>query len=133
MPSAICDEAAAEVASVLSKPALARLFERDTLAEVAVNAPFKEAVIAGTIDRLVISDSEITIVDFKTNRMVPKDADQVPLGIVNQMATYAWALQNMYPNHQIFCDILWTATAHLMRLPHEIVRQAQQDLAYLDV
>ena len=78
----------------------------------------------GTIDRLIITDAAIWAVDFKTNATVPNDAAAVPEGILRQMGSYAHMLAEVYPGRDIRTAILWTRTASLMELPHDLVTQA---------
>ena len=44
--------------------------------------------VSGRIDRLLISKHEITIVDLKTNKAVPKNMSQIPAAYKNQLAIY---------------------------------------------
>ncbi len=106
----------AEAEQVLRAPDLAPLFASDTLAEVAITArlPDYGNVMMGIVDRLIVSDDEVTVVDFKTNRVVPEHAKDIPEGILRQMAAYREGLRQIYPDHQINAAILWTRTAKLM-------------------
>jgi len=124
----------AEVETILTNPALASLFAPDTLSEVALSAPSATLGkrLHGVIDKLLISEDRILAVDFKTNATLPKSAEQTPLGILRQMGAYSEALALIYPNHQIETAILWTKTASLMTLPHDLVMKAYQDTTYLD-
>ena len=112
---------------VLDTPALAAVFAADARAEVGITATLPEldgARIHGTIDRLIITDGQILAVDFKSNRLVPKDSSQTPEGLLRQMGAYAAALAQIYPDHVIETAILWTRTATLMRLPPQTVAAA---------
>jgi ATP-dependent helicase/nuclease subunit A len=113
----------AEARAVLSAPELAPLFA-DGLAEVAVTAPWGDAVLAGTVDRLVLSPDRVLIVDFKSNTVVPNGPSEVPEGIQRQLGAYAHMLQAIYPDRQIEAAVLWTRVARLMPLDPEMVRQA---------
>lgn len=128
----IQNAAQAEALAVLNDPDLASVFAADTLAEVPVTAHFKGKPIFGIIDRLKITDTEILIVDYKTNRIVPRDAQACPLGILRQMGAYAEMMRQIYPTHSITTAILWTATRALMFLPHDTVTNAFDDTPYLD-
>jgi ATP-dependent helicase/nuclease subunit A len=121
-----------EAHSVLNDPTLSHVFGIDTLPEVPVTAKIKGKPIYGIIDRLCITDTDILIIDYKTNRVVPKDAATCPDGILRQMGAYAEMLRQIYPNHTITTAILWTATRQLMQLPHDIVTNAFNDTPYLD-
>lgn len=117
----------AEAKKVLTKPGLQPLFAPDTLAEVSITANL-EALngqrIHGTIDRLIIEPSRILAVDFKTNAMVPDSAEDCPDGLLRQMGAYAHTLAAIYPDHRIETAILWTRTATLMPLSHDLVTDA---------
>ena len=124
----------AEVETVLAKPALAPLFAEETLSEVALSAPSATLGkrLHGIVDKLLISQTRILAVDIKTNATPPQTAAQTPLGILRQMGAYSEALAQIYPTHKIETAILWTKTAELMALPHDIVMKAYQDTTYLD-
>ncbi len=125
-------DAAKEAQFVLSQPALAPLFAPNTLGEVAVTARLGAHVVQGAIDRLVIEPDRVLAVDFKTNRTVPKQPQDTPIGLLRQMGAYAHALKQIYPDRQIETAIVWTRTGELMALPHDIVTQALQSTRYLD-
>ncbi|WP_298361533.1 double-strand break repair helicase AddA [uncultured Litoreibacter sp.] len=112
---------------VLDAPHLQFLFDGSALAEVDVTATLPELEgrqINGAIDRLVITDDTVLAVDFKSNRHVPATPEQTPDGLLRQMGAYAAALGQIYPNRGIETAIVWTETAELMRLPHDIVSAA---------
>ena len=116
-----------EVTKVLTKPTLAHLFVADAMTEVPVSANLDALGgkrIHGNIDRLLVSQDRVLAVDFKTNAMVPDAARNIPDGILRQMGAYAHALQLIYPDHRVETAILWTRTATLMPLPHDLVTGA---------
>jgi ATP-dependent helicase/nuclease subunit A len=114
----------AEVSRILTNPGLAPLFAPNSLAEVAFTAELAGRPLAGTVDRLVVAPDRILVVDFKSNMAVPDTPDSVPEGILRQMGAYAHALAAIYPGRRIDTAILWTRTAALMPLPHEMVMAA---------
>ncbi len=73
------------------------IFTKNNLAEVQMRR----------IDRLVIDDNEITILDYKTNRVSPKTLTQVPQSYVKQLKEYREILSNIYPQKQINCILLF--------------------------
>jgi len=116
-----------EVSPILKDPGLAFLFAPDTLAEVAVTAriaAWDNQRINGVIDRLICDKTRILAVDFKSNTQVPPTAAKVPEGLLRQMAAYNQALTQIYPQTPIETAILWTKSAELMRLPHDIVTRS---------
>ncbi len=106
--------------------ALPHIFTPETLAEVDFTANFNGQPLQGTIDRLLIAPDHILAVDFKSNHRIPATAADTPEGILRQMAAYAEALHQIYPDHRIDTAILWSRTATLMPLPPDIVRAAMQ-------
>ena len=121
-----------EVTRVLETPALAPVFAPDALAEVAVTADLGSRRLYGIIDRLLVSDTRVLAVDFKSNRTVPTDAATCPDGLLRQMGAYAHALAAIYPDKTIDTAILWTHTATLMPLPHDVVFDALRRTGHLD-
>ena len=116
-----------EAQKVLNKPSLAHLFAPDALAEVPITADLEALQghrVHGIIDRLVVSGDHVLAIDFKTNAMVPTLPADCPDGLLRQMGTYAHALAQVYPNARIETALLWTRTATLMHLPHDLVTDA---------
>ncbi len=114
---------------ILNDPGLAWVFGSETLAEVDVTAilPTLDGVrVAGAIDRLWVTEDAVHIVDFKSNTVVPETPEEVPDGLLRQMGAYAAAVSQIYPGRTISTYILWTVTAEIMILPHEVVRDALQ-------
>lgn len=118
-----------EARRVLGSPTLRPLFGADALEEVSVTAdlPVLGGRIHGTIDRLVVRDDHVLAVDFKTNAVVPERVQDIPIGLLRQMGAYASALEQIFPGRRIETALLWTRTALLMVLPHDIVIAALQD------
>ncbi|RJL21274.1 double-strand break repair helicase AddA [Paracoccus siganidrum] len=116
---------APDLAAVMDPPAGAQV-----LREVALTAPLPGiGILHGTIDRLVIGDDGILAVDYKSNMQVPARPEQVPEGILRQMAAYRAALRGIWPGRPVRVAVLWTASRSLMELPDAILDAA---LAALD-
>ena len=130
-PAAEADEIVQEAINLLKTPGLETVFAPDTLAEVDLSAALPELGgqrIHGAVDRLVIGPERVLAVDFKSNRIVPQRPENVPSGILRQMAAYHSALCQIYPDRPVECAILWTRTAQLMPLPHDIMRESLRAL-----
>lgn len=56
------------------------------------------------IDLIKITDNNITIIDYKTDKIIPKT---IPQNYINQLKNYAQLVKNHYPNHHIISKILW--------------------------
>jgi ATP-dependent helicase/nuclease subunit A len=118
LPENIRADIAAETLKILSHPDFAAIFGPGSLAEIPVTGLLDDGrVVSGQIDRLLITDTEISIVDYKTNRPPPTRAEDVPVLYRNQMNAYAAILARIYPGRTISCALLWTDGPRLMKLP----------------
>ena len=116
----------ADALAILADPAFSPLFAPRTLAEADLTATLRGRRFAGTIDRLVIDPGRILAIDFKTNRLTPDRAADVPEGILRQMGAYAAMLTAIWPDREVQTAILWTARPLLMPLPAPLVMAALQ-------
>ena len=106
----------AHAVAVLDDPVHAALFGPDALAEAPIAAVVAGQVIAGTVDRLLVTDDLIHVVDFKTGRFVP-EGDTPPPAHVRQMAAYAAALGEIFPGRAQRVSLLYTAGPRLIDIP----------------
>ena len=72
-------------------------------------------------DRLLIGDSVVRVVDFKTTRLVPGSPDEIPEFHLRQMAAYAAALRAIFPGPAVEAGLLYTAGPVLFTLPPELL------------
>lgn len=119
-----CDE----VLAILEDPQFAAVFAPGSRAEVSIAGAPKGApsgsTFSGQIDRLAVSDTEILVVDYKTNRPPPAEIKDADPSYIAQMAAYRALLQEIYPEHKINCALLWTYDARLMPVPSELMDHA---------
>ncbi len=113
-----------EAEAVLAEPTLAPIFAAGTLAEVDITADLGGQRMLGTVDRLVIGPDRVLAVDFKSNRLVPSSAQEVPEGLLRQMGAYRAALAQVWPGRAVDCALLWTRSAALMPLPGPLLEAA---------
>lgn len=76
----------------------------------------RPALVSGQIDRLVVTDHEVLIVDFKTNHAAPAAENEAPKGYVRQLALYRAVLGKLYPQRPVRAALLWTETAEFMEI-----------------
>ena len=93
-------EIAGEVAAVLADPEFAPIFGPGSRAEVPVVGQIGERVIAGQVDRLLVTETDVLIVDYKTNRPPPRHPAAVPMLYRRQMAAYRALLACIYPGRR---------------------------------
>jgi len=70
-----------------------------------------ERRILGAVDRLLLGEEEIVIVDYKSNRVSEDDLAAVVDHSRPQMAAYAEALAEAFPGRPVRCVLLFTALA----------------------
>jgi ATP-dependent helicase/nuclease subunit A len=109
-------EIAAETLAVLDAPEFAPLFGPGSLAETSIAGIVGEQAIAGQVDRLLVTDDSVTIIDFKSNRPPPASPAEVAALYLRQMAAYRAVLREIYPNRPVLCALLWTDGPTLMHL-----------------
>ncbi|HVA35277.1 MAG TPA: double-strand break repair helicase AddA [Stellaceae bacterium] len=105
---------AAETLAILAEPDFAPLFGPGSEAEVPVVGLIGERAVSGRIDRLVVTESDVAIVDYKTMRPVPPTELEVPEAYLDQLAAYRAALARVYPGKTVRCALLWTEGPKLM-------------------
>ncbi len=104
----------AETLGVLDDPETAPLFGPGSLAEVPVVGVLAGRVLSGRIDRLLVTDDAVLIVDYKTLRPVPPDEDRVPALYIDQLRAYRAAVAQIYPGREVRCALHWTDGPTLM-------------------
>lgn len=108
-----------ETLKVLSHPDFADIFGPGSRAEVPLTGLMQDRIMSGQIDRLLIRDQDVLIIDYKTNRPSPHELAEVPGVYLRQMQIYRSALKKMYPEKSIKCGLLWTDGPHLMEIPED--------------
>ncbi|MFO6447107.1 double-strand break repair helicase AddA [Erythrobacter sp. NE805] len=134
------EEMLAAALGVLDHPDFASIFSPEALAEVPLAATVDGVVVAGTADRLLIGEGEVTVVDFKTTRRPPASIADVPLSTLRQMAAYVAALEAIYPGRTVRAGVLYTHAPVLYPLPSQVLdrhknalQAPQQSLPAVDI
>ena len=107
--------------AIISDPEFADVFGPDSFAEAPIAAVVGGDVIAGTVDRLRVTNDRILVVDFKTGRRVPSGIDSVPRHHLAQMGAYAAALAIVFPGRTIEAGLLYTGGPKLIALPQKLL------------
>ncbi|WP_033070452.1 double-strand break repair helicase AddA [Thalassospira australica] len=114
-------EIANETLGIFDNPEFAPVFAPGSRAEVPLVGIVGGDVVSAQIDRLVVRDDEVMIVDYKTNRPPPRDVEDTPCAYRRQMSIYRAALAQMYPGKKVRCFILWTNGPWMSELPDHIL------------
>ncbi|MTI00289.1 double-strand break repair helicase AddA [Roseibium sp. RKSG952] len=126
-------ELLSEIHAILQNPAFEPLFARNARAEVPVVGTLvasdgKEVQVSGQVDRLLVDEDRVLILDYKTNAFVPGSAAAVPLEYRAQLAVYRELLKQIYPGKTIEAALLWTSAPRLMTLSSEVLEETFKGL-----
>ena len=116
------DEMLVQVLKVIGDPRFGPLFAPGSHAEVLIVgrlAGGKQGLLAvsGQVDRLAVTDKEVLIADYKTDRPAPRRLDDVPPEYRRQLALYRAVLGRIYPGRLIRAALIWTDLPELMEIP----------------
>jgi ATP-dependent helicase/nuclease subunit A len=115
------DTLATKVLGLIGNVRFAAVFGPGSRAEVPIVGRLMQpegatALVSGQIDRLVVTETEVLIVDFKTNQSPPTSAAEAPAVYVRQLALYRALLARLYPQRAIRAALLWTEAPELMEI-----------------
>ena len=85
--------------------------------------------VSGKIDRLAVTESEILIVDYKTDRPGAASFAEVPNAYLVQLALYRALLCSLYPAKTVSAAVLFTESRRLIPLPTEAMDRVLAELA----
>lgn len=116
-----CEEMYTAAKGVLDDPQFDPIFGANGKAEAPIVGGNDKKLphgllINGRVDRLVITDDSVLIVDFKTDRPAPAREEDVGPAYTAQMAAYRAVLESVYPDKQVRCALVWTDGPKLMEL-----------------
>jgi ATP-dependent helicase/nuclease subunit A len=112
---------AKKVLGLIGDVRFAAVFGNGSRAEVPIVGRLDQpdgtpVLVSGQIDRLVVTENEVLIVDFKTNQTPPNTAAEAPAAYIRQLALYRAILARLYPQRAIRTALLWTETPEFMEI-----------------
>jgi ATP-dependent helicase/nuclease subunit A len=127
------EEMAAAAFGVLDDARFSAVFGPGSRAEVAlagtsIHLP-KGLAVSGRVDRLVVDEARVLVVDYKTNRPSPDRIEDADPAYLAQMAVYAAVLREVFPGRAIEAALVWTDGPKLMPVPEKVMAQALARLA----
>jgi ATP-dependent helicase/nuclease subunit A len=106
-----------EALGVIGDARFAAVFGPRSRAEAPIVGVAAGKSVRGVVDRLVVEDARVIVLDFKTDRPAPKDASKTPDAYVLQLALYREVLRSIFPDRTVSCALLWTEAPSLMDVP----------------
>jgi ATP-dependent helicase/nuclease subunit A len=124
--------AADEALRVRADPSFRHLFGPGSQGEVSLRGSIawqgKTVDLVARVDRIVVEPARVLIIEFKTDRTVPKSDAGVSSGYVTQLALYARAAAALFPDRDVECAILWTAEPRLDTISSRKLEAAERAL-----
>ncbi len=116
MPPEFCRRIKEEIMRLFEEDKFKFIFGTGSQAEVPVMGEVDGRIISAQIDRLIVTENKITIVDFKTNCPPAEEIKDVPSVYKKQLAVYKQLIEKIYPGLPVETFILWTNSANLMQI-----------------
>ena len=110
-----CDE----VRTLFDNPELDWIFTNTPghYSEVPVQYRHEGDTVYGIIDRLLVSDDTVHIIDYKSHQVTAgEQLDSLVQHYRPQLALYREAVARLWPNRQIHCQLLFTHSAELRKI-----------------
>ena len=108
-----------KVQAVLNDRHFKPIFASGSRAEVSIAGMVEGRLASGQVDRVAVTDEEVLIIDYKSNRGVPENISGAPPAYIKQLRLYAKLLGEVYQGKKIRAALLWTETGSLMEVPNE--------------
>jgi ATP-dependent helicase/nuclease subunit A len=129
----LSQEQVSEIISVslktLNDPQFTDIFSQAGRSEVPVVGKLGEdQIINGRVDRLLVTDTKVLIIDYKTDQPAPTQASDVSSAYLKQMAAYQAILSQIYPDKAVECALLYTDGPHLVGLPDVLLSESLKGL-----
>ena len=73
-------------------------------------------VVAGTVDRLLVTETMVRVIDYKTGMNVPASEAAIPAAHRRQMLAYTAALKAIFPGRTVEAALLYTSGPKMITL-----------------
>ncbi|MBR0557630.1 double-strand break repair helicase AddA [Ciceribacter sp. L1K23] len=121
-----------QIAQLIQHPDMRKIMSSYGQAEVSIMGTLMIAgddrAVSGRIDRLAVVEGRVILIDYKTNRIPPRDLSHVPFPHRAQLAIYRELLKPIYPGHVIDGLLIYTEEAKLLELPPELLDSTLAEL-----
>jgi ATP-dependent helicase/nuclease subunit A len=117
-----------KILAIIDDRDFAEIFAPGSRPEVPIvgripNGRAEQVSVSGQIDRLAIAGDSILIADYKTDRSVPAELDEVE-PYVAQLALYRAVLSRLYPGKTVRAALVFTEEPRLIEVPAEAMQAA---------
>jgi ATP-dependent helicase/nuclease subunit A len=124
-------EIARHVFAILEDDRFAEVFAAASRPEVPIVGRIPRpnddpVLVAGQVDRLVVTSNAVLAVDYKTDSVVPESLAQVPRAYIAQLALYRAVLMRIYPQKSVGAALIFSAGPVLLEVPAAMLEAALQ-------
>ena len=116
----------AHLVRFMSQPDFAPLFSDKALSEFQISGVVGTKTVIGQIDKVVLDDDKVWLVDFKSGR---PQGDRPPSSYVTQMALYHALLAQIYPDKVVRASLIWVQDFAVTDLTAEQMAKALDELS----
>jgi ATP-dependent helicase/nuclease subunit A len=107
-------------------------YNKNSIAEVNI-AGYLEILgetffVSGKIDRLILEENEVIIIDYKTNKILPKTEADIKLSYLKQILTYRQLIKKIFPQKNIRIMLLWTEEKNLMEISPKFIDNLEKEI-----
>lgn len=103
-----------KVFEVLDKYSI--FYNKNSKSEVPIIGEIDGEIISGQIDRLIVEDDKIIIIDYKNTLKNYKNKEDLPYNFHKQLELYSKLISRIYPDKKIECYILLTSYLNLIKI-----------------
>ena len=119
------NELADQLTSLIQHDAFAEVFTPEGVSEVPVILASPDGgQERRRIDRLVFTDHDLLLIDYKTDRIWPRAPDDANPAYLEQLARYRDAMRQIYGSIPMRLALLWTEAPLLMVIPDDVLDRA---------
>jgi ATP-dependent helicase/nuclease subunit A len=105
-----------KISEILKQESFKEFFSQNSKSEVPIIGKINGQVVSGQIDRLIISDNEIIIIDYKTSDFVPKSHTETPENYIKQIKLYKELIKKIYSDRIVKAFLLWTSDCSIIEV-----------------
>ncbi|MHA1540110.1 MAG: double-strand break repair helicase AddA [Alphaproteobacteria bacterium] len=109
-------EMLSNVLNLMDNAEYAACFGVGSRAEVSLEGFVDGQKVTGQIDRLLVTDEKVYIIDYKTGHSSPETAADIPPIYINQMRVYKTLVSQLYPEKNISCALLWVEALKIIAI-----------------
>ncbi|WP_370931344.1 double-strand break repair helicase AddA [Bartonella sp. DGB1] len=119
------------VLKLLNDPEYNYIFSKNSKAEVPIRGELlingSKKQISGLIDRIIIEDNNLLLIDYKTS-FCPSTIEDIPIAHIAQLALYEKIVQPLYPDKKIDVILIYTQVPKSYNITENLRNNAYNEI-----